>query len=401
MNIKQLRDQINFHDRQYYQLANPRITDQQYDRLFTQLQQLEAANPESITPDSPTQRVGGSPEKGFPKAHHEIPMLGIANTDSLTILCDYIDSTPAASYIIENKIDGVAVSLRYVNGLNTRAVTRGDGDTGSDITANVRTIKSVPLRLTGDNPPKRLEVRGEIFLTNRQFDRINQQRKAEKKSAFANPRNLTAGTLKLLNPQTVASRKLSFIAHGLAWPCDFAANQSHTLQKLATLGLPIDTGYEFANNIDQVIKICQRRTSTRHNLPYQVDGLVIKVNDISRQQQFGETSRSPLWCIAFKFPSPAVSTTIKTIAVRRGKTGKLTPIAILEPIYLIDTMVRRANLHNFDGIFKELHHGDTVTIKKAGGLIPQIVGIDKSKRLPNAKPFEIPKQINNQSPTFV
>jgi DNA ligase (NAD+) len=394
--IEQLRDQINYHDRQYYVLDAPEITDQQYDLLFKQLKNLEAAHPKSITPDSPTQRVGGSTLKGFTKVHHDIPMLGIANTDSFKLLRNFEIRGSKLSYIIENKIDGVAISLRYENGLLTQALTRGNGDTGSDITTNVRTIKSIPLRLTTDSPPELLEVRGEIFLTDAQFGRINQQRKANKKSAFANPRNLAAGTLKLFDPKTVASRCLSFIAHSLAWPSDFAANQNQTLQKLATLGLPIDSGYKITDNFDRVIEICQKRTETRSSLPYQIDGLVIKLNDITDQYLMGDNSaRSPLWCIAYKFPSPPAETTIETITIQTGKTGKQTPIAILKPIQMGDTMVRRANLHNFNGIFKELRQGDTVIIKKAGGLIPQIVNIDKTKRLPNAKPFEIPKQITN------
>ncbi|MCK5272206.1 MAG: NAD-dependent DNA ligase LigA, partial [Sedimentisphaerales bacterium] len=314
------------------------------------------------------------------------------------------------SYIVESKIDGVAMSLRYEKGELVLGATRGDGTSGDDITANTRTIQSVPLRLEkmrksasketlfgGDvsDVPEVLEVRGEVFMPNSEFSRINKRREEQAEQPFANPRNATAGSLKLLDSQKAANRKLRFLAYatGEVRPADFCQGHSETLKKLKKLSLPINPNYEKAENIEEVIEICNRWEEKRNTLDYQIDGMVVKVDSFEQQRQLGQTSRAPRWCIAYKFAAERAETIVESITVQVGKTGTLTPVANLKPVHLAGTTVSRASLHNFDEVKrKDVREGDTVLVEKAGEIIPQVVEVLKEKRPKNSKPFPVPEK---------
>jgi len=415
--MESLRRRIRRHDHLYYVLNTPEISDRQYDELFAQLKKLEAAHPELITPDSPTQRVAGKPLEGFTTVPHSVPMLSMDNTYSDDDLRQFdqrvrkILGDQKPRYVVESKIDGVAVSLRYENGRLAAAATRGDGTSGDDITSNVRTITSVPLRLEIIEPPSApaqttlfdtagalevpelLEVRGEVFMPNKEFERINRRRQEADEAPFANPRNATAGSLKLLDSKTVAGRKLRFLAYALGQvrPVNFAEGHSRMLEKLRSLSLPVNPNYEVAEDIGQVIEICRRWEEKRYKLDHQIDGMVVKVDSIAQQRQLGQTSRAPRWCIAFKFAAEQAETVVQGITVQVGKTGALTPVANLTPVHLAGTTVSRASLHNFDEVKrKDVREGDTVLVEKAGEIIPQVVQVNKNKRPQTSKPFEAP-----------
>ncbi len=400
--IEGLRDQIRHHDHQYYALNMPDISDQDYDHLFAQLRKLEDDHPEYASPESPTQRVSGEPLDGFTSVEHSLPMLSIDNTYSAEDLRLFdqrvkkiIEDHPF-QYVVEPKIDGVAASLRYENGLLTLATTRGDGKVGDDVTNNVRTIASVPLKLSQINKaPEVLEIRGEIFMPNAVFNQINKDRSDAGEAAFANPRNATAGSLKMLDHRIVAQRKLQFIGYalGLVEPAGFSQSHDETLKKLKSHSLPVHQEYGVVNDIEEVIDLCNQWDKKKNDLGYMIDGMVIKVNDVSLQQQLGMTARAPRWCIAYKFPAERVETKVESIDVQVGKTGALTPVVNLIPVLLAGTTVKRASLHNFEELErKDVRIGDVVTIEKSGEIIPQVVEVLLGKRPGGTKSFSVPTE---------
>ncbi len=398
--IEQLRAEIRRHDHLYYVLNQPEITDQQYDKLFTELKKLEQANPQLVTSDSPTQRVSGKPLEGFKTVRHTVPMLSIDNTYSEEELRAFDERVAKGlessdyDYVVELKIDGVAISLRYEKGRFVTAATRGDGEVGDDVTANVRTIKSVPLVLLGDNVPDVLEVRGEVYMPTGSFVGLNKLRAEAGEVAFANPRNATAGSLKLLDARTTAGRNLSFFAYAMGQVSEPLAKEHwQSLQKFKGLGLPVNPNIKKAGTIDDVIEICLGWDKKRDKLDYQIDGMVIKVNRFDQQRMLGATGRAPRWCISYKFPAEQAETKVESIDIQVGKGGTLTPVANLKPVQLAGTVVKRASIHNFDQVKRlDVRAGDTVVIEKAGEIIPQVVEVKKKLRPAGTKAFNEPKE---------
>ncbi len=398
--IEQLREEIRRHDHLYYVLNQPQITDQQYDKLFAELKSLEQANPGLVTADSPTQRVSGKPLEGFASVRHAVPMLSMDNTynqDELRAFDERVEKGLGSKdydYVVELKIDGVAISLRYERGRLVTAATRGDGEVGDDATANVRTIKSVPLALLGDgHMPDILEVRGEVYIPAERFVELNRLRKDAGEDAFANPRNATAGSLKLLDARITAERNLSFFAYAAGQASEaLAENHWGMLQGFKKLGLPVNTHIKRAKDIEQVIEICLGWGKKREKLDYQIDGMVIKVNKFSQQDILGATGRAPRWCISYKFPAEQAQTTVESIVVQVGKSGTLTPVANLGPVKLAGTVVKRASIHNFDQVKRlDVRVGDTVVIEKAGEIIPQVVEVKKELRPAGTTAYKVPK----------
>jgi DNA ligase (NAD+) len=403
--IEQLRAKIRRHDYLYYVLNQPEITDRQYDKLFAELKALEQQHPELITSDSPTQRVSERPLEEFTAVRHAIPMLSIDNTYSPEELRAF-DGRVAKGlerqnydYVVELKIDGVASSLRYERGLLVTGATRGDGRVGDDITANVRTIKAIPLSLMGDKVriPDVLEVRGEVYMPTKSFVALNRQREKAGEPLFANPRNAAAGSLKLLDSRITAQRNLSFFAYAtgeMSQP--LAKDHYETLQAFKKLGLPVNPHIKKARNIDEVIEICNSWDKRREELEYQTDGMVVKVNRLDQREVLGFTGRAPRWCISYKFAAEQAETKVESIDIQVGKGGTLTPVANLTPVFLAGTTVKRATLHNFDQINRlDVREGDTVVIEKAGEIIPQVVEVKKERRPKGTKPFEPPSKCPN------
>jgi DNA ligase (NAD+) len=403
--IEHLRDQIREHDYLYYVFNQPKISDRRYDELFSELKALEQENPQLITPDSPTQRVSGRPLEGFASVRHAIPMLSIDNTynaDELRAFDERVRKKLEGidyDYVVELKIDGLAISLRYEDSVLVRAATRGDGRVGDDVTANVRTIKAVPLVLRGGGIPAVLEVRGEVYMPTSAFAELNKLRIEAGEPPFANPRNAAAGSLKLLDAKITASRNLSFFAYStgeLSEP--LAENHYQTLQKFKKLGLPVNPHIKKAKDIDEVIDICLASSEKRSKLDYQIDGMVIKVNRFDQRIILGATGRAPRWCISYKFAAEQAETIVESIEVQVGKSGILTPVANLTPVQLSGTTVKRASLHNFDMLAKlDVRCGDTVVIEKAGEIIPQVIKVKKELRPAGTKPFELLKECPNCS----
>jgi DNA ligase (NAD+) len=397
--IEQLRLEIRKHDYLYYVLNQPQISDRQYDKLFAELKELERANPQFITPDSPTQRVSERPIDGFTSVRHAMPMLSMDNTYNAEELRAFDERVRKQlggvdyDYVVELKIDGLAISLRYENGRLATAATRGDGEVGDDVTANVRTIKAVPLRLIGDGKiPEVLEVRGEVYMPTTSFIELNRLRAEAGEPAFANPRNAAAGSLKLLDAKITATRNLSFFAYAtgeLSEP--LADNHFQALQKFKKLGLPVNPNIKRAKNIDEVITICLDWTQKQPKLSYQIDGMVIKINRFDQRDILGATGRAPRWCISYKFPAERAETIVESIDVQVGKSGILTPVANLSPVQLSGTTVKRASLHNFDELNRlNVGIGDTVIIEKAGEIIPQVIEVKEKAAV--SVPFEVPAQ---------
>ena len=412
--VETLRREIRRHDELYYQQAKPEISDQQYDALLRKLTDLESAHPELVTPDSPTQRVGGKPLQSFASVRHAMAMISIDNTYSegevrefdqrVRKLLDAESDHSVYSYVCEPKIDGVSLSLRYENGILIQASTRGDGETGDDVTQNARTIHDIPLRLhdpkstgrDGDFPatiPPVLEVRGETFLTRRQFVVINQRQEAMGEEAYANPRNTAAGTLKLLDPRTVAERKLRFLPHGQGVVEGFAfSTYLQWLQYLKAVGFPVSEYIAPAKDISAVLEFIRHFDSVRKNLPYDTDGVVVKLDSLAQRRQLGTTSRAPRWCIAFKYQPEQAETQLARVVFQVGKTGTITPVAEFEPpVFISGTQVYRASLHNFDEIVrKDIRLHDRVIVQKAGEVIPYVVGIVAARRPADAVIIEPP-----------
>ncbi|MCC6696821.1 MAG: NAD-dependent DNA ligase LigA, partial [Candidatus Hydrogenedentes bacterium] len=395
-----LRAEIERHSRLYYVDAAPVISDQEFDALLKELEALEAEYPDLVTPDSPTQRVGGEPIEGFETVAHAVPMMSIDNTYSAEELRAFddrvrrgLDPGTKPEYVVELKIDGVAISLLYEGGLLLRAATRGDGTRGDDVTANVKTIRGVPLRLTG-KPPQKLEVRGEVYMRRQELERLNVLREEAGEAPLANPRNTTAGTLKLLDPREVAKRRLDIVFYDIA-PIEGVELSSHwkTLQQLRDCGLPTSPHSERCKSIDEVLGVCEVWESKRNELDYDIDGLVVKVDSAAQRKRLGATSKSPRWVIAYKYPAQLAQTKLLNVSFQVGKTGTITPVAEMEPVLLAGTTVKRANLHNFDDIArKDIRVGDTVEIQKAGEIIPQVLRSVPEKRPKNARPIEAPTQ---------
>ncbi|MEM1099013.1 MAG: NAD-dependent DNA ligase LigA [Planctomycetota bacterium] len=409
-----LQRELHDHNRRYYVDASPTISDQAYDELLAELADLEKAFPELAVEDSPTRRVGGEPIAGFETVPHAVPMLSIDNTydqdelrgwyertataiaksgdeDSTLFAGDEAKSSAAVRLVCEPKVDGVALSLRYEDGVLIRALTRGDGAQGDDVTHNVRTIGSIPLRLAGDAPAV-LEVRGEVFMPDAVFAAVNAQREADGLELFMNPRNSTAGSLKQKDPKKVV-RGLRFFAHGLGDldPSDTFATHEGFLESLRSLGLPTNPRIAPAENFDEAWAYVERFDADRRELGYATDGVVLKVDRLAEQAVLGTTSKSPRWCVAFKFPAERVRTVLRSVEVQVGKTGKLTPRAVMDPVVVAGTTVQHATLHNFGEVArKDLRIGDTVVIEKAGEIIPQVIEAVLDERPDDAKPIEPP-----------
>ena len=398
--IAALRDEIRRHDRKYYVEHAPEIGDREYDMLLKELEALEAEHPDLVTPDSPTQRVGGEPAEGFDTVRHRVPMLSISNTYSDEELRAFNDRVAKQlgdeefAYVAELKIDGLAVTLQYQNGLFVRGATRGDGETGEDVTANLRTIREVPLRLDGPDVPPLIEVRGEVYMTHSELDRLNEQREAEGEPPFANPRNAGAGSLKLLDPRITAKRRLRLFAYDVGHFEGVGLPTHHeTLELLGRLGFPLNPHTTPCRDIDAVIAHCADWHDKRHALDYEVDGIVVKIDARDQRERLGATSRSPRWQMAYKFPAEEARTRLVKITVQVGKSGALTPVANLEPVRLAGTTVSRATLHNFDEVArKDTREGDEVVIQKAGEIIPQVLRVIPEGRPKGAKAFPVPTQ---------
>ncbi len=396
--IEKLREEIRRHDHAYYALAQPVVSDREYDRLFDELKALEARHPELVTPDSPTQRVAGGPIAGFRQVRHAVPMLSIDNTYSPQELREFdgriarLLESEAWRYVVDPKVDGVAVSLTYESGGLSLAATRGDGATGDDITHNARTLRSVPLRLTGQDVPIVVEVRGEIYWPTEDFRRFNRQREEAGEATFANPRNATAGTLKQLDPRNLAGRGLMFVAHGVGRLEPMSIRSASELfDRFDGWGIPTNPHRFTAGSIDEVIDRLDSWDRERRGLPYETDGLVIKVDSFSQRDRLGTTSRYPRWCIAYKFAAEQAETVLEAVDFQVGKLGTITPRAIMRPVLLSGTTVRHASLHNFDQVERlGVMIGDTVVVEKAGEIIPQVVSVVADKRPRGAKPIERP-----------
>jgi DNA ligase (NAD+) len=398
--IDELREQIRRHDRLYYVAAAPEISDRDYDALLDELKRLEAANPELLTPDSPTQRIGGEPIEGFEAITHASPMLSIDNTYNADELREFDERVRKAlgeqpfRYLVDPKVDGVAVSLRYEAGGLVLAATRGDGVRGDDITNNARTIRSIPLRMAGEGVPEVMEIRGEIYWPRSAFAATNAQRLADGQEPFANPRNGAAGTLKSLDPAIVAQRKLAFVAHGLGEmsvpPTDSASDIMH---RLAEWGVPISPFRQVCNNIDNVLTTIANWAARRDEVDYETDGMVVKVDNLAQRDELGATSRFPRWCIAYKYETEQGIATLNEVAFQVGRTGAITPVAKFDAIPLAGTNVSNASLHNFDQIEKlDVRMRDRIVVEKAGEIIPQVVSVVQEGRPDNAEIITPPSE---------
>jgi len=397
--VEELRRQIREHDYRYYVLAEPIISDFEYDMLMRELIELERQYPELVTPDSPTQRVGGAPTKEFPTVTHPVPMLSLNNAFTIEEIRDF-DRRVAEllegekyRYVAELKFDGVAVRLKYENGILVLGATRGDGVQGDDITNNIKTIRSIPLRLI--NPDEKflnIEVRGEVYMNKVDFEKLNEERERLGEKIFANPRNATAGTLKLQDPKLVAQRPLRFFAYYLMAEGVELESHYENLQILKRLGFPVCEHVKLCESIDEVIEFWRYWEERRDELPYEIDGIVVKVDSIRQQEILGAIAKSPRWAIAFKFTPRQAQTKLLGITLQVGRVGTITPVAELQPVPLGGVIITRATLHNEDYIKeKDIRVGDTVIVERSGEVIPKIVGVVLEKRPPDAVPFVFPK----------
>jgi len=397
--VEELRRQIREHDYRYYVLAEPIISDFEYDMLMRELIELERQYPELVTPDSPTQRVGGAPTKEFPTVMHPVPMLSLNNAFTIEEIRDF-DRRVAEllegekyRYVAELKFDGVAVRLKYENGILVLGATRGDGVQGDDITNNIKTIRSIPLRLI--NPDEKflnIEVRGEVYMNKVDFEKLNEERERLGEKIFANPRNATAGTLKLQDPKLVAQRPLRFFAYYLMAEGVELESHYENLQILKRLGFPVCEHVKLCESIDEVIEFWRYWEERRDELPYEIDGIVVKVDSIRQQEILGAIAKSPRWAIAFKFTPRQAQTKLLGITLQVGRVGTITPVAELQPVPLGGVIITRATLHNEDYIKeKDIRVGDTVIVERSGEVIPKIVGVVLEKRPPDAVPFVFPK----------
>jgi DNA ligase (NAD+) len=401
--IERLREKLRHHEYRYYVLDDPEISDAAYDRLMNQLKELEAANPKLVTPDSPTQRVGGAPREGFQTVRHKTPMVSLDNAFSFEELAQFdrrvreLTGREKIEYIAEHKFDGLSMSLLYEKGTLVRGVTRGDGTTGEDVTPNVKTIRSIPLSIDAAllkkaGLPGNFEVRGEAIMTHKAFERLNEQQEQEGGKIFKNPRSAAAGAVRVLDPAITASRRLGFFAYYLLVDGRPAKKRhSESLEALASLRFQASEDWEVCDGLEKVERYIHRWDAGREKLAYEIDGIVVKVNEINLQNELGFTSKAPRWAIAYKYPARQESTVVNEIKVQVGRTGVLTPVAYLEPVQVGGVTVSRSTLHNMDEIARlGLHAGDTVLVERAGEVIPKVVQVVKHGK--EEKEFEMPKK---------
>ena len=399
-----LRDIVSEHQRRYFVEDQPTVSDAEYDALYRELQDLEAAHPHLVTSDSPTQRVGAEPAEGFESVAHQVPMLSLGNARDADELREFEarlmrlqdESPQPLSYVVEPKIDGLGVALLYENGELVRGATRGDGRVGENITQNLRTIKSIPLHLDGELARlSRLEIRGEVYMPRRAFARLNRQLEADGLAPFANPRNAAAGSLRLLDSRITARRPLDvfFYTLGYSEPAHAVASHWEALQALAQSGCRINPHAAHCGTIDAVIAYCQKLEAERNDLDYEADGVVVKVDDLALQEAFGATAHHPRWAVAFKFAAQQAVSVVQDITLNVGRTGALTPTAVLDPVHIAGVTVRRASLHNEDEIRrKDIRVGDTVWVERAGDVIPQVVSVILDQRPVDSEEFVMPEE---------
>jgi DNA ligase (NAD+) len=398
--IEELRELIRYHDRRYYVESDPEISDREYDRLLAELTRLEAGHPDLVTPDSPTRRVAGEPTEGFLTVAHAAPMLSLDNTyspDELRAFDERIRSRlpgESVEYVVELKLDGVSVSLTYEDGILARGATRGDGLVGDDVTANLKTIRSIPLRLSGGPAGGAIEVRGEVYMPRNGFEALNRQRKGEGAQPFANPRNAAAGSLKLLDPASVRERPLDALFYQLVGARDLGIEtHARALGAMRSMGIRVIPEAAVVPDVEAAIEECSRWQERRRGLPFDVDGMVVKVNALEQEERLGATGKSPRWAIAYKFPAESATTVVREIVVQVGRTGKLTPVAVLDPVTVSGSTVSRATLHNQDEIDRlDVRVGDTVMIEKGGEVIPKVVKVVRSKRKGRPRRFRMPRE---------
>jgi len=399
--IDKLRTEINRHDYLYYVLAQPEISDKQYDLLMKKLEELEQKYPQYITPESPSQRVSGEPTKIFPVIRHRKPMMSLSNTYNEEEIRDFdrrvqslLQENEPYEYVCELKIDGLAISLLYENGILARAATRGDGEQGDDVTKNVKTIRSIPLRLqTGKDFLKNIEVRGEIYFHREDLILLNKERLENEEIPFANPRNAAAGSLKLQDPKMVARRPLKMFCYWIEplWENHPLKTHHDGLNILRELRLPVNPRYRLCKNISEVIEFWDEWQKKREEIPYDIDGIVVKVNLLQQQIRLGSTAKSPRWAIAFKFKTEQTETYLNDIIWQVGRTGVVTPVAVLEPVQLMGTTVSRATLHNAEELQRlDVRIGDSVVLEKGGDVIPKIVEVVREKRPKDSRPYLLP-----------
>ena len=397
--VEELREQIRFHNYRYYVLDDPQIPDAEYDRLLRELQALEEAHPRLISADSPTQRVGAGPLSGFGEVRHEVPMLSLDNAFDDDELSEFDRRVrerlelDELEYTAEPKLDGLAVSLLYEHGVLLRGATRGDGSTGEDITQNVRTIHSVPLRLIGNDYPERLEVRGEVIISHAGFHALNERAQRQGQKLFANPRNAAAGSLRQLDPRVTAQRPLEIYCYGVGLVAGGQLPQRHSevLQRLRSWGLRVYSGIGRVTNLQSCIDYYRNLERQRASLPFDIDGVVFKVDRLDLQQRLGSVARAPRWAIARKFPAQEELTRVIGIDVQVGRTGAITPVARLEPVFVGGVTVTNATLHNEDEVRrKDVHIGDTVIVRRAGDVIPEVVSVIAERRPDNVQAFVMP-----------
>jgi len=400
--IEELRRLINYHNYRYYVLAEPEISDYEFDMLMKELEELEKKYPEYKVPNSPTQRVGGEPLKEFKSVKHKVPMLSLSNTYDENDIFEWekrikriLGDKEKIEYVVELKIDGVGISLTYEKGKLVLGASRGDGETGDDITGNLKTVKSIPLELFSDKRkvPEVLEVRGEVYIEKSEFEKINRIREKNGETLFANPRNAAAGTLKLLDPREVAKRNLSCFIYALGVTEGWEIPDTHfkVLQVLKDFGFRINPNIKLMSDINEVVNYCRKWEEKRDSLSYEIDGMVIKVNSLKQQEKLGFTMKSPRWAVAFKFGAKKGITVLKDVIHQVGRTGILTPVAILEPVKVGGVTISRATLHNYDEIKRlDIKIGDTVLLERSGDVIPKIIGVLKEKRKGKEKEIKVP-----------
>ena len=393
-----LRAEIRRHERLYYAEDAPVISDAEFDALMRELVELEAAHPELTTPDSPTRRVGGSPQASFPRAPHEIPMLSLENANGAAELEAWLDRSlravddpDALAWVAEHKIDGLSVSLRYEDGVLVRGATRGDGTIGEDVSVNLRTVREIPLRLHGSGFPEAMIVRGEVYMTRSGFQRLNELREEAGEAPFANPRNAAAGSVRQLDARITASRPLRFFAYTLLQ--SDVSRQSEGLERLGEWGFPVNREWRRFEQREPLVAYCLDWQERRHELDYEIDGVVVKIDDLEQQAALGATAKHPRWAVAYKFPAEEATTVVRDIMVTVGRTGKLTPTAVLEPVEVSGVTVQMAGLHNEDEVArKDVRVGDTVVVARGGEVIPQVVRVVKEKRPRGARRFRMPSR---------
>ncbi|OOF78595.1 DNA ligase (NAD(+)) LigA [Rodentibacter caecimuris] len=399
--INNLRKKLRQYEYEYHVLDNPSVPDSEYDRLFHQLKALELEHPEWVTADSPTQRVGAKPLSAFRQIRHEIPMLSLDNAFSDEEFYAFVKriedrlgkSVSPLTFCAEPKLDGLAVSILYVNGILTQAATRGDGTTGEDITLNIRTVRNIPLQLLTENPPARLEVRGEVFMPHEGFERLNEYALEHGEKTFANPRNAAAGSLRQLDPKITSKRPLVLNAYSVAIAegVDLPATHYERLQWLKSIGIPVNPEIRLCHDVEAVLAFYHAMQNKRSDLGYDIDGTVLKINDIALQNELGFISKAPRWAIAYKFPAQEELTVLNDVEFQVGRTGAITPVAKLEPVFVAGVTVSNATLHNGDEIARlDIAIGDTVIVRRAGDVIPQIIGVLRERRPENAKPIVFP-----------